>query len=180
MIAQLDDGRLVASTPYAALPDRVPTLGEALDACDGMWVNVEIKNDPDEPDFDSTDLIADETMALLLARGTDHRWLISCFRVETVDRCHAIAPHIPTAWLCVEAPSGTAADLVRRGHGALHPWVGALTKAMVDECHAHGLRVNTWTYDDPDRMRELIGWGIDGICTNVPDVAIRVRAGEPA
>jgi len=24
-------------------------------------------------------------------------------------------------------------------------------------------------------MAEVIGWGIDGICTNVPDVAIQVR-----
>ena len=39
---------------------------------------------------------------------------------------------------------------------------------------AHGLQVNTWTCDDPDRMRELIEWGIDGICTNVPDVALAV------
>lgn len=175
----LADGRLIASLAFAELrkdAPQVPTLGEALDACDGMWVNVEIKNDPEEPDFDPTELIADETMALLLARGTDHRWLISCFRVETVDRCHAIAPHIPTAWLCVEAPAGTAADLVRRGHAALHPWVGALTKEVIDECHAHGVRVNTWTCDDSDRMRELITWGIDGICTNVPDVALAVIA----
>ena len=113
-----------------------------------------------------------------LVMGTDHRWLISCFRVETVDRCHAIAPHIPTAWLCVDAPAGTAADLVRRGHSALHPWVGALTKEVIDECHAHGVRVNTWTCDDPDRMRELISWGIDGICTNVPDVALAVIAAQ--
>ena len=39
--------------------------------------------------------------------------------------------------------------------------------------HAAGLAVNTWTCDDPDRIRELIGWGVDGICTNVPDVARR-------
>jgi glycerophosphoryl diester phosphodiesterase len=39
-----------------------------------------------------------------------------------------------------------------------------------------GLQVNVWTVDDPDRMRELIEWGVDGIVTNVPDVALRVRA----
>ena len=64
----LHDLRLIAATPYADLPDAVPTLGEALDACAGMWVNVEIKNDPEEPDFDPTESIADETIAHLLAR----------------------------------------------------------------------------------------------------------------
>ena len=173
----LADGRVIADTAHADLPDTVPTLGAALDACAGMWVNVEIKNDPGEPDFDPAEVIADETIAHLLARHDDDRWLISSFRMETVDRCHVLAPQIRTAWLCVEPPEGTPATLVSKGHTALHPWVGALTRATVDACHAAGVQVNTWTCDDPERMRELIGWGIDGICTNVPDVALGVIAG---
>ena len=34
-----------------------------------------------------------------------------------------------------------------------------------------GLRVYPWTVDDPDRMRALVELGVDGIITNVPDVA---------
>lgn len=171
------DGRLVAGTAWADAPEEVPTLAAALDACAGMWVNVEIKNDPEEPDFDATDRIADETIAHLLARGEDDRWLISCFRLETVDRCRALAPHIKTAWLCVEAPAGIGETLMKKGHLALHPWVAMLTRETIDECHAVGVQVNTWTCDDPIRMAELIEWGIDGICTNVPDVALEVLAG---
>jgi len=173
----LPDLRLVADTLAGELSASVPTLGQALDACEGMWVNVEIKNDSEEPDFDVTESIADETIAHLLARADDDRWLISCFRLETVDRCHQLAPHIRTAWLCGEVPAGIAPDLVRRGHCAVHPWVGLLTAQTIDECHAAGLQVNTWTCDDPDRMRELVDWGIDGICTNVPDIALGVIAG---
>jgi len=174
------DHRLVAGTPLAEIPEYVPTLAAALDACAGMWVNVEIKNDPNEPDFDATESIADETIAHLLARGEDHRWLISCFRVETVDRCRSLAPQIRTAWLCDTVPAGAAADMVARGHVALHPNVHHLTRDAIAACHAVGVQVNTWTCDDPARMRELIEWGIDGICTNVPDVALTVIAGEPA
>lgn len=175
----LHDGRLIAATAHRDIPAEVPTLGEALDACADMWVNVEIKNDPEEPDFDASDSIADETMALLLARHTDDRWVISCFRVETVDRCRAIAPNIRTAWLCSVPPFDAAEQMAAKGHAALHPWVGALDRSLVDACHAKGVQVNTWTCDDPTRMAELIEWGVDGICTNVPDVALRVRAGEP-
>jgi glycerophosphoryl diester phosphodiesterase len=158
------------------VPAHVPTLGAALDACGGMWVNVEIKNDPNEPGFAADDDIADEVTAHLLARGTDERWLISCFRIETVDRCHALAPQIRTAWLTGSVPPGTPELLVERGHVALHPWVLMLDRATVEHCHAAGLEVNTWTCDDPVRMAELIEWGVDGICTNVPDVAIGVRS----
>ena len=173
---RLPDGRVIGDTTYIDLPEHVPTLAEALDACDGMWVNVEIKNDPDEADFDESESIADETVAHLLARDDDARWVISCFRVQTVDRCRALAPQIRTAWLCVEAPADVADVLVAKGHIALHPWVKTLTQSTVDACHAAGIEVNTWTCDDPARMAELIEWGVDGIVTNVPDVAVTARA----
>src|SRR5690606_24626131 len=57
--AELPDGRVIRSVPAAELTDWVPTLEAALDACDGMKVNVEIKNSPDDPDFDESRSIAD-------------------------------------------------------------------------------------------------------------------------
>ena len=62
------------------------------------------------------------------------------------------------------------------GHVAIHPNVGGLDLAGIRRAHATGLAVNTWTCDDPARIRQLIAWGIDGICTNVPDIAVAVRA----
>jgi glycerophosphoryl diester phosphodiesterase len=173
---ELPDGRPIGATQHADVPAHVPTLGAALDACAGLWVNVEIKNDPTEADFDPTESVAEQTMDLLVARGEPERWLISAFRIETVDRCRAIADArrapIRTAWLTTEVPPGAIEVLVARGHSALHPWVVTLSRDVVDACHAHGLSVNTWTCDDPERMRELADWGVDGICTNVPDVAV--------
>ncbi len=172
----LADGRVIAQLNHDQIPAHVPTLDDALDACRPAWVNVEIKNDPTEPDFDPTDSIADETIALLARRPEgDDRWLISSFRRETVDRCRALRPNIRTAWLTVKVDDSDMAvvldGLVATGHLALHPWVGALTRELVDACHVRGLEVNTWTCDDPERMDELVAWGIDGICTNLPDVA---------
>jgi glycerophosphoryl diester phosphodiesterase len=149
-----------------------------------MWVNVEIKNDPTEPDFDPTDSIADDTMELLVARGEHDRWLISSFRIETVDRCQEIARRlgvpIRTAWLATVVPDDVVELLTARGHVALHPWVQLLGRHVVEQCRAAGIAVNTWTCDDPERMAELVEWGIDGICTNVPDVALSVLGRSPA
>ena len=168
------DGRTIVSANACDLPLHIPSLGAALDACRGMWVNVEIKNDPEEPDFDPTDSIADQTVAVLSERGEDDRWLVSCFRIETIDRCRSLADNIRTAWLVTAVPDDVIATMVGRGHSALHPWVVALRASHIDVCHGAGIEVNTWTCDDPRRMAELIDWGIDGICTNVPDVAIEV------
>lgn len=175
----LDDGRNICEMVAADLPEEIPTLDQALDACRPMWVNVEIKNDSSEPDFDPDDTIADATISCLMRRDEgDDRWLISSFRRSTVDRCHQLHPAIATAWLTVAVPDDdietVAHDLASSGHQALHPWVGALNRHAVETCHRHGLQVNTWTCDDPERMKELIEWGVDGICTNVPDVALEV------
>ena len=75
----------------------------------------------------------------------------------------------------VTVPPADAVEVaVAGGHQALHPWWQAVDRALVDRAHAAGLAVNVWTCDDPEAMVRLAGWGVDGICTNVPDVAIDV------
>ncbi len=174
--ALLPDGRAIIEVDAADLPPRLPDLSTALDACAGMWVNVEIKNDAHDPDFDATDGIADRTLALLTGRHEDDRWLVSSFRLATIDRCKALCPAIRTAWLVDDVPDDVISTMVSRGHEALHPWVDSLRRSHIDACHGAGIEVNVWTTDDPARMTELIEWGIDGICTNVPDVARAVIA----
>ena len=44
------------------------------------------------------------------------------------------------------------------------------------DCHDAGLLVNGWTCNDPARFVELAGWGVDGICTDVPDVMLAALA----
>jgi glycerophosphoryl diester phosphodiesterase len=51
-----------------------------------------------------------------------------------------------------------------------------VTEELVQAAHERGLMVNVWTCDDVDKMRELVDFGVDGICTNVPDVAIAALA----
>lgn len=176
----LKDGRIIAHLPKELLPDFVPTLDEALDACGDMWVNVEVKNHRTEPDFDSTDVRTMAVLEVLRRRVSQHgdpkRYLLSCFRRKTVDRAHEVWPELPTAWLTVSVGDAAelARDLASSGHVAIHPEVTRVTREMIETFHTHGVRVNTWTCDDPVRMQELIAWEIDGICTNVPDVALEL------
>ncbi len=169
-------GRVIRETPAADLPDAVPLLADALDACTGMFVNIEIKNDETEPDFDPTEWVAHRTVSELVRRGTDTRWQISSFRLETVELCHRLLPHARTAWLTMLATDEVIATTAAGGHVAVHPWVRDLDRSAVRTAHAHGIAVNTWTCDDPTRIRELLAWGVDGICTNVPDIALEIRA----
>jgi len=171
----LADGRTIRTVAARELPGHVPTLDAAVEACRGMFVNIEIKNDPNEPDFDPTEWVAHRVAAALAARVPHSRWLISSFRLDTVDVCRRLAPSVPTAWLVGPATPQVIETVARKGHAAVHPWDRHLTCDAVRAAHAVGLSVNTWTCDDPHRMRELIAWGVDGFCTNVPDLALAVR-----
>jgi glycerophosphoryl diester phosphodiesterase len=175
---KLSDGRIIFSVDKRDLPTHIPSLAEALDACGSMWVNIEIKNDPKEPDFDPQEVTTSKVVDFLRERGSLDRWLISSFRRETVDLIRSLMPELKTAWLVMTIDDAqletVASEMASQGHTALHPWVKQLSQRMVDVFHRHGLQINTWTCDDPRRMRELVEWRVDGICTNVPDLALQV------
>lgn len=163
--------------------DALPGFDEILDACgDRMLVNVEIKNSDADGGYDPTMAVVAPTIAAMRRRGPTWatRWLISSFTMSTIDHCRRIAPDIPTGFLLYE-PSDDAISATRRhGHDAIHPWAGAIDHERVAACHRAGLVVNTWTCNDPDRLRELADCGVDGVCTDVPDLALEAvgRAGD--
>ena len=174
---RLPDGRLVVELPFADLPPSIIDLEAALDACASLAVvNTEIKNWPEDADFDESERVAEAVVALLAARGeaASERHLISSFHLPTVDRVHELAPQLPTAWLLGAVED--AAPLIDRaaaaGHVAVHPHHVFVDTAFVERAHAAGLAVNTWTCDEPDRIRWLAEIGVDGVVTNVPDVAL--------
>ncbi|HEY8093784.1 MAG TPA: glycerophosphodiester phosphodiesterase [Acidimicrobiales bacterium] len=177
--AHLPDGRAIAMTRADDLPRSIPTLDAALDACAGMAVDVEIKNDEDEPGFDATRRLSDDVVAMVLDRGDADRVFVSSFDLASLERVRAVTTDVATGYLVIAAPEGVVDLLVRGGHQALHPWWETVDAAVIDGCHAAGLAVNVWTLDDPEAMVRLAGWGVDGICTNVPDVAVAaLRAGR--
>jgi glycerophosphoryl diester phosphodiesterase len=169
----LADGRPVGSVAASELPAGVPLLAEALEACAGMGVHIEIKNEPGVPGYRPDGSTAD-IVAAALGPANRHRFagptVISSFDLVTVDRARRV--RLETAWLTMSADDATLDTLLAHCHHRLHPWDGAVTEAVVVACRARAVAVNVWTVDDPECIRQLAAWGVDGICTNVPDVAV--------
>jgi glycerophosphoryl diester phosphodiesterase len=166
----------LATLPYRALHD-IPRLEDAIEACLPAAVNIEVKNDPGEPDWDESRAVATAVADLVAARRLHDRVLVSSFDLGSVDAVRAADPAIPTALLTMR--SDAVDDCVRHGHGALHPFVALATAELVTEAHDAGLAVNVWTVDDPDVMRRLVAIGVDGICTNDPELALRTLGRYP-
>ena len=177
--AHYPDGRLVREVPMADVPDHVPSLAEAFEACDGMGVNVEVKNLPGDPDHDASGVVCEAVAGLATAYRPPEQLLVSSFDIAAVDRIRAADPTLPTAWVVVER-HGTDLVLDRtlsHGHGSLNPWDELVDEHLLEAAHHQGLNVMVWTVDDPGRIDQLAGWGVDGIITNRPGLARSVVDG---
>jgi glycerophosphoryl diester phosphodiesterase len=175
-------GVALSDQRYSELPSSVAQLSEALDACGELAVNVEIKNSMDEPGYDEGTTLVEAVLADINAAGLA-AVIVSSFDLRTIDLLHAARPDIATGYLVLDPrdPRMTMELTAERGHRAIHPWDRCVDAEVVAAAHQLGLQVNVWTVDDPDRQRELAGWGVDTIITNTPAKALAAlnRRGLP-
>ena len=161
-----------------------PTLAEALDACAGMLVNVEVKNLPGDADYDPEERAAVAVVDLLHSRGGRDDVLVSSFSLASIDRVRGLDATIPTALLTLVGfdPLDGAVVAADRGHAAIHPdvrsIVGPVAAALADRAREFGMTVNAWTVNHASEIRRLAAAGIDGVITDVPGVA-RAALSDP-
>ena len=135
----------------ADLPDHVPLLADALEACTGMLVNIEIKNHPGEAAFDPSERASGLVVAEVeeLGRVRDGRHLLVLVG-RPGRRAFGRAPP------AVRAPGG---PLVRPGvehRGRPWSWAvppstfpsGSVDGPTVAAAHDVGLAVAAWTVAD--------------------------------
>ena len=182
-VRRLPDGRLLVA--HDPLPDSLAevdalglaTLAEALDACgDRMLVNVEIKNSKTDPGYDPTMSMVAPIIDELRRRGASARRPLAdlVVLVEHGGGVPCSGPRhrhgVPHRRL--RSTRSTIGRIAAAGHCALHPWEPQVDAELVAMCHRSGLAVNTWTCNDAARLIELADLGVDGVCTDVPDVAL--------
>jgi glycerophosphoryl diester phosphodiesterase len=178
--AHLSDGRCIVDVASDYLPDYVPELRDALVVCGPMFVNIEIKNVPVDPDWDAEERIALRVVWLVNELQMSDRVIVSSFGMGAIDAVRAADASIPTAWLTIPNYDQLRAidTAVEHGHRALHPHFTSVTEELVNAAHVAGLLLNTWTVDDPAEMRRLNNLGVDTIVTN--DVALAVATLRPS
>ncbi len=152
--------------------ERIPTLEEVLTSLpEHFIINIELKSEAITGDA------LEKTVAALVQRlGASGRVWYSSFNPFALRRVRRVASDVACGFLYDETyPPPLARRLLTpfTPHEALHPHHTLITADYIQKAHARGLRVYTWTLDDPERARELAAWGIDGIITNEPDVLLR-------
>lgn len=165
----------IARLASAQLPDWLPSLGEALEACWPLQVNVEIKQDDAETGPEADKSLASELARLLTSRRELSRIVVSSFSLPAIDAVRASMPSLATA-LLVDAPAGPMAALEtarRHGHRGLHPFFLSVDEVLVKAAKASGMAIRVWTVDDPVRIAALGELDVDAVITDDVPAALR-------
>ena len=166
---------------------RIPALADALAALPDARFTVEVKTDPAHPDRTAPPhILTDATLSVIDAAGAAARIILESFDWRVQRHVRQTRPDIKLAWLtrsetirdaalwwdgtiCSQSvPASVAAE----GGPIWAPDHTNLTKAQIQEAHARGLFVLPWTVNQPADMRRLIAWGVDGLISDRPDLAL--------
>jgi glycerophosphoryl diester phosphodiesterase len=181
-LAALDAGwrfELDGTFPFRGRGLGVPALSDVLARYRSVPLLVELKTS--EPRLART--VAD----LVRQAGAVDRVTIGSFHEGALDAVRAYAPEFRTGADVDEIKGGVAATLFEQARRPLQfhafqvPEIFAGSRIVTPEfiAHAHeaGVGVIVWTINEPEDIRRLIGWGVDGLITDRPDVAVEtIRA----
>jgi glycerophosphoryl diester phosphodiesterase len=161
------DGDLVLSHDPVLPGVRLVTLDEVLETVPDLPLNLEVKNFPSDPGYESDHRLAYETAAK--ARPGD---LLTCFFWPTVDEVRIRYAEVATGLLIDVGGSiaDATAHALHQGHGTLVPhWQLTLAqRGSTAEAVAAGLTVVVWTLNDPAQAPALANLGVSGIITDDP------------
>jgi glycerophosphoryl diester phosphodiesterase len=137
----------------------IPTLSEVLAAVpERATVYVEVK-------------AKDIELAVIAAiRSGQRSCAVHSFDHRVVQRVRALAPDIPVGVLQTSYPVDPIRPLLDVGARDLWQQWELVDEALVDGVHEAGGRVIAWTVNHEAVAERLIGWGVDGICSDTPAV----------
>jgi glycerophosphoryl diester phosphodiesterase len=169
--------------PHRGQGVAVPALEEVYEEFPGVQVNVEIKED--QPDIEQA-----VSQVIEEAEATDRTLVVSGNSGIIRRFREASGGRVATGSSAMEI---AVFELLRRLRLSrfLRPSYSALqvpegyrnilrlvTPTFVRAAHQLGVRVDVWTVNTEPDMRRVLGYGVDGIMTDRPDILAQLLQGE--
>ena len=151
----------------------IPTLKEVLELLKG-WeglLNIEVKSGPIiYPEIEQ------KLIALIKQYGFEQKVIFSSFNHYSLCDIKKIDPamDIGILYMCGLVEPWIYAEHINAQ--ALHPLFYNIIPELVEGCKKSGIKLNPYTIDDPKDMERIIKAEVDGIITNYPDLALKVRS----
>ena len=146
---------------------------------DPVLFNIEIKSKPEGDDVfhPPVEQYARALYDVVKENDVVDRTSIQSFDPRALEATHVIDPEISTV-LLVDNYQGLQKNLDRLSFTPeiYSPNHNRLNRKTVEAAHTQNILVIPWTVNKEKVMRKLMSWGVDGLITDYPDVAIRALA----
>ena len=143
----------------------IPTLEEVLDLINGrVFLNIELKGT-------QTALLTNE---IILSYFKRKEWdlskiLISSFNWEELEIFYSVNSEVSIAILTEDDPLDAIPIAKQLNAVAIIPEYVSLNTGNIDKIKKEGLKIFTWTVNDPQEIKDVITLGVDGIITDFPE-----------
>ena len=164
-LSRLDAGSW-HSRAYAGEP--IPSLDSVARYClrNGFALNIEIKPTPGQSE-ETGGVVAQHVAALWADEAV--KPLLSSFQPDALAAARAADPSLPRALLLDSLREGWLAEAQALGCVAIVANFRVLDAAVIAQAHAAGLRVASYTVNDPVEAQRLLTAGLDGLITDAVD-----------
>ena len=179
-LARVDAGCRFADRgvyPFRSQGVGIPALADVLRRYPGIPVIVEMKVD--------TAAMGDAVAREVRRAGAAGRVCAAGYGSRCVAAARAALPEMASSACHAEVRMAVYRTWVRwpvrrAAHGGYQvPEVSnghrIVSPRFIRGAHGSGLQVQVWTVDEEADMERLLGWGVDGLISNRPDLAVRVR-----
>lgn len=180
-LARVDAGHRFADAagafPFRGLGIGIPTLRDVLARYRDLLIIIEMKED--------SAAMGRAVAAEVRAADAVERVCAAGYGQRSLDAARAALPEMATSASRPEAQFAVYRSIAgvpvrRAAYNAIQVpemagWLRIISPRFIRHVHNAGRRIQAWTIDDEADMRRLLGWGIDGLISNRPDVAVRVR-----
>jgi glycerophosphoryl diester phosphodiesterase len=153
--------------------EKVPSLEQVLSEMgDKLIINIELTSYASPGDA-----LPEKVVDLVKQKGTSQNTIFSSFHPIILGRIRKLMPGIPAGLLTGEGWMQWGNSFLgnRVSPNLIHPYFTKATKNFIDKTHRKNRKVNAWTVDDPREIFRLVQDGVDGIITDDPLLAIRIR-----
>lgn len=162
------------SYPHRGKGHRILSLAEALEAFPEMRFNVDIKErQAARPSRRVIEECRGERRVLI---GSFYSWqrgpALKGYPGPSSISLDQMLAFMALHWLRLDALWPIKVDALQIPER--HWGIRVLTPRLIRRAHELGMRVHVWTIDDADDMERLLSWGVDGIVTKRPDLAVQV------
>jgi glycerophosphoryl diester phosphodiesterase len=132
-----------------------------------VLVNIEIKPTPGQEERTGR-LVADAAQQLWAQASTAP--LLSSFSPVALEAARAAQPNLPRALLVERLPADWLQQCRALDCIGIDPNWRSVDAQMIAQAHAHGLRVLSYTINDPVVAQKLLAAGLDCLITDAVDV----------